>query len=373
MRWWPWQREETRASFSDVEQRASFTDAITSALVQAAAGTSQRPTASAALEAAAGNISRGFAVATVEGSPAHVSRVLTPDFMSLVARDLIRNGESLFLIDVDREGLALRPSGSHDVRGGPAEDSWFYRLDLYGPSGNITRLVPGESVLHFRYSVDPARPWLGVSPMSWSSGTGNLHAGVEGALRRDMTAASAHVLPMPAGAEGEPTDDDEQTDDADDPIRAAIRDAAGKSVFVESTQGSHGGDYRDRPAQDWQQKRLGPDPPDALSTLLGQTANMVLSAAGVAPIIAGLERGDGTLAREAYRRFERLTLQPMGRLLEPELRRKLDAPGLSISFASLRSSDFAGLARAYKALKESGMSAAEINELLDLGGTNAQT
>ena len=220
---WPWQREEKRASFS--EQRASFTDAITSALVQAAAGTSQRPTASAALEAAAGNISRGFAVATVEGAPAHVSRVLTPDVLALIARDLIRTGESLFLIEVDGDGLALRPVGSHDIRGGWNEADWFYRCDLFGPSGNITRLVPSASVIHVRYSIDPSRSWLGVSPLGWAANTGGLHAGVEGALRRDMTAASAHVLPMPAGPEGEPTDDDEPTDDADDPIRAAIRDA----------------------------------------------------------------------------------------------------------------------------------------------------
>ena len=97
-----------------------------------------------------------------------------------------------------------------------------------------------------------------------------------------------------------------------------------------------------------------------------------MAAAGVDPIIAGLQRGDGTLAREAYRRFERLTLRPLGRLIQTELRAKLDAPDLTISFNSLRSSDFVGLARAYKSLRDAGMSTGEIAELLDLGGRNVE-
>ena len=183
-----------------------------------------------------------------------------------------------------------------------------------------------------------------------------------------MRAVPATVIPMPQQRE--------QPDDADDdplgPIKRALLGAGGRSVFVETTAGAHGQDRQDAPRQDWQQKRLGANPPETLAALLSQTSNMVMAAAGVDPIIAGLSRGDGTLAREAYRRFERLTLQPLGRLMQTELRLKLDAPDLTISFNSLRSSDFAGIGRAYKALKDSGMSPAEINELLDLGGRNVE-
>ena len=70
-----------------------------------------------------------------------------------------------------------------------------------------------------------------------------------------------------------------------------------------------------------------------------------LPAVGVDPVLAGLVKGDGTLAREAYRRFERLTLQPLARIAEAELAVKLDAPDLALSFDSLRASDFAGVAR----------------------------
>ena len=138
MRWPPWSRS--------VERRASqpFTDAIVGAIAAQAAGTSTTAAATAALEAAAGAVARGFAAATVEDVEDPVADVLTPGVLALIGRDLIRRGESLFLIEVDRGGLALRPAGSWDVRGGHREADWMYRLDLFGPSGNITRFRAGR-------------------------------------------------------------------------------------------------------------------------------------------------------------------------------------------------------------------------------------
>ena len=317
---WPWQ------SKTEIRQSQPFTDAIIAALASGVSGDAASPAASAALEAAAGHISRGFAVATVEAAPDPVAAALTPDVLAQIARGLIRRGESLFLIDVDDAGVSLRPAGSWDVRGGPDPASWFFRLDIFGPSGNATRFVPADSVLHFKYAIDPARPWLGVSPLGWAAETGALHAGVQNALRSDMKAVPATVIPLPQQRE---TSDNED-DDPLGPIKRALLGAGGKSVFVETTAAGHGADPRDAPRQDWKPQRLGADPPETLSVLLGQTANMVMAAAGVDPIIAGLSRGDGTLAREAYRRFERLTLQPIARMIEPELRAKLDAPELTI-------------------------------------------
>ena len=44
--------------------------------------------------------------------------------------------------------VGLVPAGSWDVRGGWDPESWWYRLDLFGPSGNVSRLVPSASVVH---------------------------------------------------------------------------------------------------------------------------------------------------------------------------------------------------------------------------------
>ena len=351
----PWSRR--------VERRESqpFTDAIIGAIAAGAAGTGATAAATAALEAAAGAVSRGFAAATVEDAPQAVADALTPGVLALIGRDLIRRGESLFLIEVARGGLALRPAGSWDARGGHRETDWQYRLDLFGPSGNITRFVPSAAVIHCRYAVDPARPWHGIGPLGWAALSGTLHAGTVSALNADMQAASGTVIPMPPG---ENTDDE-----ADDPLsglKSAIVQARGKSVFVETTAGSFGGDTRDAPRQDWVQKRLGANPPEALAGLLDSSATQVLAACGVDPVLTGLSKGDGTLAREAYRRFERLTLGPLARIVETELASKLDAPDLSLNFDSLRASDFAGIARGLKAMLESGLTKEQVGKLLDL-------
>ena len=95
-------------------------------------------------------------------------------------------------------------------------------------------------------------------------------------------------------------------------LKSALLAAKGKSVFVETSQSSFGGDHRDRPREDWEQKRLGPNPPESLVSLHGAAAEAVLSAVGLDPVLAGFRGGDGTMAREAYRRFERLVVQPSG-------------------------------------------------------------
>ena len=353
---WPW---SPRA----VERRESqpFTDAVVSALAAGAAGTGARASGTAALEAAAGAVARGLAAATVEGAPPAVNAALTPAILALIGRNLIRRGESLFLIEVERGELRLAPAGSWDVAGGWREDEWRYRLDLFGPSGNVTRLAPAGAVVHCRYATDPARPWCGVSPLQWASLSATLHAGSVAALSADMSAASGTVIPMPPG---ENTDDEE--DDPLAPLKSALVSSKGKSVFVETTAGSFGGDSRDAPRQDWVQKRLGPNPPETLSTVHDASAVAVLSACGVDSVLAGFTKSDGAAMRESYRKFERLTLQPLARLVETELRFKLDAPDLTLSFDSLRASDFAGVARAFKGMVEAGLTKEQVSKLLDL-------
>ena len=111
----------------------------------------------AALEAAVALYSRAFAAVRLTPEvPA-----LSPACMALVARNLIRRGEDVHQIMVEGGAVRLQPIGSWDVRGGPRELSWWYRCDRcdrFGPSGNLTELVPAAAVLHVRYAVDSARP-----------------------------------------------------------------------------------------------------------------------------------------------------------------------------------------------------------------------
>ena len=94
-------------------------------------------------------------------------------------------------------------AGAWDVRDGPVghgrgESGWHYRLDLFGPSSNVTRYLPSEAVLHFRYSVDPARPWQGLSPLQWASISARLQAETERSLGDEMAGPIAQLLAVPS-------------------------------------------------------------------------------------------------------------------------------------------------------------------------------
>ena len=193
---WPFRRVEDRQSGG-----IPFSDAVAEAIVAAASGTVPAdPTAIAAVEAAAGLYARCFAGAEVRGG---AQDAITPQARALIARDLIRRGESLHLIRVRAGRVTLLPAGSWDVRGPWEEDRWFYRLDLFGPSGNTTKLVPAAQVVHSRYAVDPARPWLGISPLQWARTTGTLAANLEARLSEEAGGTVAHVLPIPKTVEME--------------------------------------------------------------------------------------------------------------------------------------------------------------------------
>ena len=351
---WPWQRRtERRASLA-------YTDAITAAFEAAALGQSAIGE-TAAVEAAASCYARGFAAATVENASDAISRAISPTVLASIGRDLVRRGESVWLIETGAFGLRLRRVGAWDVRGGSLESSWTVRVTTYGPSGSETRIVPYAAVVHCRYATDPSRPWHGIGPVAWAGSSARLHAGAVGALAADMSALPASVVPMPPG---ENTDDEDEDPLA--PLKARLVGAKGRSLLVESTRGAFGGDHRDAPRDDWTQKRLGPNPPETLADVHDRSAHAILAACGVDPVLVGWTRGDGTLAREAYRRFDRLGLQPVARTVADELRAKLDAPALSLSFDSLRASDFAGVARAFKAMVEAGVSVDAAAAILDI-------
>ena len=104
---WPWREKiETRTA-------QPFTDAIAAAIIAQASGTvPSNPLTLAALEMASGAYSRAFMGATVEGSAMVKKKALTSGTLGLIARDLIRRGESIHLILTDTGTLELIPCGS---------------------------------------------------------------------------------------------------------------------------------------------------------------------------------------------------------------------------------------------------------------------
>ena len=350
---WPWQKQ--------VERRDSqpFTDAIVAAIEAQAGGTAAGdPGAIAALETAAGLYARAFAAATVK--PESARRIVTPSFLALVGRDMIRRGESLHLLSIQGGVLMLTPVGSWDVRGGPSRASWFYRCDVFGPSGNLTHFVPHDAVIHAQYAVDPARPWHGISPLQWARATGTLAANLEQRLGEEAGGSVGHFLPLPL--DGGDDDGDENAD----PMRsfkADIRSGKGRTLLVESTTGGWGDGPSGAPLHDYKTHRFGADPPATLATLRSDSSQAVLGACGV-PVGLAID-ADGTGQREAWRRFVMGSVEPVLALVRQELAAKLDLPDLAFDLTPLWAHDGAGRSAMFKNLVAGGVS---VNEALVTSG-----
>lgn len=325
------------------ETRASqpFTDAVVAAYQAAATGDATRGAdATAALEAAAGLIGRAMSMATIE--PANgLTAAITPAVLAQIGRQLIRRGESLWRISASGEAVKLEEAGSWDVRGDSDANLWSYRLDVFGPSGNDTFHEPAESVLHFRYATDPARPWLGIAPMAWAASSARLHGQLENALADDAATQRAYIIPVPI-----PGDSPELA-----ALRTALPNLRGKATFAETTaDGWQAG--AGIPRQDWQASRIGANPPQPLVQLQSQTAMSVLAACGV-PIELVTPQG-AAAEREAYRRFLFSTLAPLGALVAQELSAKLETV-VRLDWREIMAADITGRARAYAQLKGAGM------------------
>ena len=347
---WPWSRH--------TERRASFSEAVVAALYAGAAGTGTRDAlATAALEAVATLYAGAFARAQLEPAVPAV----TPATLALIARDLIRRGESLHLVDVAGDALMLRPVGSWDIRGGWDPATWWARCDLFGPSGNVTRFVPHSAVVHCRYAVDPSRPWAGVPPLGWAESTAALAGRLESSLANEAGAPSAQLVPVPADG-GDGTDDDPHKQ-----LKADIAAARGRPVLVESTGAGWGQGPAGAPRGDWQQSRLGAEWPDVLRTTREDVFSHVLAACNVPPALVH-ERAEGTSQREALRRWLHLGVEPLGSIVAAELAAKLDRPGLRLDFSPLMASDLAGKARAIKGLVEAGLDLPAATAIAGLDG-----
>lgn len=333
---WPWQQRETRAS---------FTDAIVAALFAGAAGTGTRDAlATAALEACAALYAGAFARAKLEpGIPA-----VTPACLALIARDMIRRGESLHLIDVQAGMLQLRPIGTFDVRGPTDPGAWRYRVDLFGPTTHSTHYVPGAAVVHCRYAVDPSRPWLGVGPLQWAESTAALAGRIEAGIADEAGAPAAQLVPVPH---------DGGTGGDDDPLKSLKSDIAkarGKALLVETTVAGFGQGREGAPRRDWEQRRIGAEWPDVLRSTRAEVFADVAHACNLPAVLLD-SRAEGTSQREALRRWVHLAVEPMGDLVAAELADKLDRPGLTLDFSPLMASDLAGKARSIKGLVEAGL------------------
>ena len=281
---------------------------------------------------------------------ADIVDALSPDVLSQMARELIRKGESIWRIRTPAGRVALDPVAYATLTGGsPDPMSWFYQCHLYGPtnSTNISRSATG--VLHVRLAFDSSRPWQGIPPWSWASSTGRAITNLEKLVADEAGAAFGYLLSVPAA----PSEDD---DDPTAGLRGDLAKAKGSTLVIESPESWD----TDLPAARGGQAgrfavtRFGANPPGTLDALRTETGRDVLAACGVPPTLF-VANSDGTAQREAFRRFMHSSLRPVARLIEGELRRKLDSPELVLDLSELWAADVAGRARSFGQLVKAGV------------------
>ena len=344
----PWSNNlETR------QQASNYTDAIIAGLVGAATSGVGQAAKTAATEFCAGLWGRSFAAAQVSPMNGHTSG-LTAGVLEIMGRELVKNGACLFEIRVVDGKVRLIPSAFWDVYGDDSDPTtWTYRSTVVGPSATSTTLLSASRVVHLRYGVSPADPWIGVSPINRATLTANLISGIETSLGREMNGPVGSVLPLPAGQR--------------DALKEDLKTLNGHMAMVDSVS-----DWADsttrRPTADWQQKRIGPMITAESVALWSRVQDSILDCCGVPSSLAGAS-SDGTAQREAYRRFAASTIEPVLRVVSEELRDKLNAPDLSFDLSSLYARDLVGRASSFRSMVSSGM---DIDRALAISGLTAE-
>ena len=288
------------------------------------------------------------AAAEVSG-PDSISSALTPSILEMVGRSLIRRGEVVFLIDTTSGRLRLIPAETHDVEGGPFPEEWEYRLTLGGPSRTVTYdVVPAQSVLHFRYAVDPSTPWRGNGPVQVAALPGKLSAETVNALANESSGPVGRLLGIPVDG----------ADATVESLKADIRDARGKVALLETGDWSNTGEAK----VDLKSERFGAEPPTSMVELLSVASREIYAACGFNAALWG--GSQAASVREAWRLALFGVLSPLGRLVEAELKDKLDDE-VSLTWTELRASDLSGRARAFQSMVGASM---EVERAAGLAG-----
>ena len=143
------------------ESRASDTDYTAQMIAAsfAAARGLDGVRGSSAYQSCVNLISASASIAELEGQHSEALQ----KHLGTIARALVDQGESAWLIDADGEGrMRLLPATVENVIGLASPETWTYSLTQPGPSQTVTVYRVGASLLHFRANVNQRFHGAGV-------------------------------------------------------------------------------------------------------------------------------------------------------------------------------------------------------------------
>ena len=135
-------------------------------------------------------------------------------------------------------------------------------------------------------------------------------------------------------------------------LKTDIASARGRTAIVEGGDWGSAGDAK----VSLKSERFGFEAPSTMISLLDASSREIYSACGLNGALWG--QGDAASTREAWRLALFSVLSPLGRLVQAELKDKLDDE-ISLSWQELRASDLSGRARAFQSMVGGGMTVAE--------------
>ena len=152
----------------------------------------------------------------------------------------------------------------------------------------------------------------------------------------------------------------------------ALADELVKGGFIVTDSASAGTAHiaGAEPSARWAAQLIHPDPTQGHVSIRSEAAQDVLSACGIPPALVN-PQSDGTSQRESFRRWLHSSVQPLAWLAQDELRLKLDAPELTLSFDRLFAADLSGRARGFQSMVGGGMDvskAAALSGLMESEG-----
>lgn len=319
---WLFNRTETRAHAAGVSQ--VYIDGK-----RRSAQSEGQASLSASLGLCAGVWSRSFAQLVPEPSD-----VLTPDILGCIGSDLFWRGQSTWQIRLDGSRITLHRAAFWDQYNGGR-----WNLTIPQPNGTDTVRCLDDEVLSLRINSAPDTPWLGRSPLSFMGISPSLMADVESTLAGSLPYVGKGLLPVPS------TIPEEQKN-------AALAGLRGGSSLVAVTSKEEIGHHTGGVRAEFKRVDLTPDLSKAGLPEVGRDVHArILAAAGIPPSLYDAGGNAGAL-RETYRLFVLGTLDPLSRMITPELS-KIGVSRLGMQ--DLMTADVAGRARAVSSLVQSGV------------------